>query len=89
MTATYSLIFANKDIQNLPIARISRFLTSMTQNSYIQSMHVGEVLALALGFGLSTLAVFARIYTKVRLTQTFKQEDCKFAGLKSFRAEYS
>ena len=52
-------------------------------------MHVGEVLALALGFGLSTLAVFARTYTKVRLTQTFKKEDCKFAGLKRFRAEYS
>ncbi|KAM0802187.1 hypothetical protein BDR22DRAFT_971639 [Usnea florida] len=47
----------------------------MTQTSYLQSMRVGEVLALALGFGLSTLAVFARTYTKVRLTKTFKKED--------------
>ena len=52
-------------------------------------MRVGEVLALALGFGLSTLAVFARTYTKVRLTKTFRKEDCKFAGLKRFRAKYS
>ena len=61
----------------------------MTQNSYNQSLHVGEVLAIALGFGLSTLAIFARTYTKVRLTQTFMKEDCKFAGPKLFRAECS
>lgn len=40
-----------------------------------KSIHVGEVLALALGFGLSTLAVFARTYTKLRLTKSFLKED--------------
>lgn len=52
----------------------------MTQSSVsINSLHVGEVLAVALGFGISTLAVCARIYTKVRLVKSLKSEDCEFA----------
>lgn len=56
-----------------------------------KSIHVGEVLALALGFGLSTLAVFARTYTKLRLTKSFLKEDCRFAPPKHLRiqTEYS
>ncbi|KAF6241446.1 hypothetical protein HO173_000156 [Letharia columbiana] len=48
----------------------------MTQSSLSRhSLHVGEVFTLALGFGISTLAVCARIYTKMRLTKTMMKED--------------
>lgn len=30
------------------------------------------------GFGLSTLVVLARLYTKSRITKKLKMEDCKF-----------
>ena len=54
----------------------------MTQSQVsMHSLHVGEVLALALGFGISTLAVCARIYTKVRLTKNLRSEDCEFAPM--------
>ena len=41
------------------------------------SLRVGEVLALALGIGISTLTVCARLYTKIRLTGTMLKEDCE------------
>ena len=41
------------------------------------SLRSGEVLALALGLGISTLTVCARMYTKIRLTETVLKEDCK------------
>ena len=54
----------------------------MTQNvNSIHSLHVGEVFTLALGLGISTLAVFARVYTKIRLVKTMVKEDCKFTPL--------
>jgi hypothetical protein len=40
-------------------------------------LRVGEVLTLALGFGLSTLAICARLYTKVRIDRKMMIEDCK------------
>lgn len=56
----------------------------MIQNPVsIQALRVGEVLTLALGFGMSTLAVLARVYTKTRLTRKMMMEDCEFASLVS------
>ena len=43
----------------------------------LHGLQVGEVWALALGCSLSTFAVLARIYTKLRLTRTMLGEDCK------------
>jgi hypothetical protein len=42
------------------------------------SIRVGEILTLVCGFGLSTLVVLARLYTKTRITKKWKMEDCKF-----------
>ena len=42
------------------------------------SLRSGEVLALALGLGISTLTVCARMYTKIRLIGTVLKEDCEF-----------
>ncbi|KAM0806447.1 hypothetical protein BDR22DRAFT_968475 [Usnea florida] len=39
------------------------------------SLRLGELFALALGFVLSTLAVFARVYTKMRLLRPMLMED--------------
>ena len=47
----------------------------------LHSLRLGELFALALGFGLSTLAVSARIYTKKYLTRTMRMEDCEFIPL--------
>ena len=41
------------------------------------SLRGGEVLALGLGLGISTLAVCARMYTKIRLIGTVLKEDCE------------
>ncbi|MCJ1315362.1 hypothetical protein MMC15_000679 [Xylographa vitiligo] len=40
-----------------------------------RSLRVGEILALTLGFGLSTLAVSARTYTKARIMRKVNAED--------------
>lgn len=49
----------------------------MSSQVYIPSaLRIGEVVALALGFGLSTFAVFARLYTQKCLTKSIKIEDC-------------
>ena len=45
------------------------------------SLRLGELFALALGFVLSTLAVFARVYTRMRLFRPMLKEDCEFASL--------
>ena len=42
------------------------------------SLRCGEVLTLALGLGISTLTVCARIYTKIRLIGAVLKEDCGF-----------
>ena len=42
------------------------------------SLRGGEILALGLGLGISTLAVCARMYTKIRLIGTMLKEDCGF-----------
>ena len=47
----------------------------------LHSLRLGELFALAFGFGLSTLAVSARVYTKMRLTRTMGKEDCELAPL--------
>ena len=41
------------------------------------SVHLGEVFALAFGLGFSSLAVAARVYTKMRLTNNMGKEDCE------------
>ena len=43
----------------------------------IRSLHLGEIFAFALGFGISTLAVSARVYTKKRLLNSMGKEDCE------------
>ena len=59
-----------------------RFLAIMTQGQVsLHSLRLGELFALALGFVLSTLAVFARVYTKMRLVRPMLKEDCEFASL--------
>jgi hypothetical protein len=39
------------------------------------SLRIGQVLTLLLGFGLSTLAICARVYTKVRIDRRMLIED--------------
>ncbi|KAL8706502.1 MAG: hypothetical protein Q9201_000434 [Fulgogasparrea decipioides] len=39
------------------------------------SLRVGEVFTVAFGFGLSTVAICARIYTKLRIVRNFLSED--------------
>lgn len=54
----------------------------MSQSSVsLHSLRLGEVFAVALGFGFSLLAVAARVYTKIRLTRSMKKEDCGFTSL--------
>lgn len=70
----------------------SHFLASMTQSPISRhSVRVGEVLTLVMGFGISTLAVCARIYTKMRIIKTFVAEDCELAPLcdSRFQAVFS
>ena len=58
------------------------FLAIMTQGQVsLHSLRLGELFALALGFVLSTLAVFARVYTRTRLFRPMLKEDCEFALL--------
>jgi hypothetical protein len=40
-------------------------------------MRVAQVFTLALGLGLSTAAIGARIYVKLRIWRQFLSEDCK------------
>ena len=40
------------------------------------SMRIGEIFTVLLGFGLATLAIGARTYTKLRITRKFLSEDC-------------
>ncbi len=57
----------------------------MTQGVvFPHSLRLGEVFALALGLGLSTLAVSARVYTKSKITKTMGREDCECAPLNEF-----
>ena len=59
-----------------------QFRANMTQSPIsIHSLYLGEVFALALGFSFTSLAVAARVYTKIRLTSTMGKEDCEFASL--------
>ena len=54
----------------------------MTQGQVsFHSLRLGELFALALGFVLCTLAVFARVYTRTRLFRPMLKEDCEFASL--------
>lgn len=41
------------------------------------SLRAGEYATLILGFGLSTICVVTRMYTKARLLKSLKSEDCK------------
>lgn len=51
----------------------------MSQSSVsLHSLRLGEVFALALGFGFSLLAIAVRVYTKLRLTKSMRNEDCGF-----------
>ena len=44
------------------------------------SLRIGEYLTVLLGFGLSTIAICARIFTKWRITRKFLSEDCKLSA---------
>ena len=67
-------------VEQSPNSRQS--LANMTQSPVsLHSLHLGEVFALALGFGLSFLAVAARVYTKMCLTRSMRKEDCQFTSL--------
>ena len=46
-----------------------------------RSLQIGEALAAALGFGISTMTVLARLYTRIILTKSMKIEDCMFFDL--------
>ena len=48
-----------------------------SQLSLTRSLRNEEISTLVLGLGLTTLAMFARIYTKLRLTKCMRREDCK------------
>jgi hypothetical protein len=50
----------------------------MTSVVIPHSLRVGEIVTLVLGFGLSTLAVAARVYTKFHIMRDKKLEDCKY-----------
>lgn len=41
------------------------------------SMRIGQIFTVLLGFGLSSLAVGVRLYTKSRITRKFLSEDCE------------
>lgn len=41
------------------------------------SLRVGEVFIVGLGFVLSTVAICAPVYTKLRIVRKFLLEDCK------------
>lgn len=41
------------------------------------SLRVAEIFTVILGFGLATIAISARIYTKLRVVRNFLLEDCK------------
>ena len=49
------------------------------------SLRIGQYLSMILGFGLSTLAVGARVYTKLRISRKFLLEDCKLSPLRDAR----
>ena len=56
-----------------------RHFEIMTKTQLVPtSIRIGEVITLLLCFVLPTLAVFARMYTKVRLLKDVRLEDCKF-----------
>ena len=41
------------------------------------SMRLGEIFAVFLGLGLSTITIGARVYVKSRVLKKFFSEDCK------------
>lgn len=41
------------------------------------SLRIAEVLTVALGLGLSTIAICSRMYTRLRIAGGFLSEDCK------------
>ena len=41
-----------------------------------QSLQIGEAVATALGFAISTITVLARLYTRITITRSMKIEDC-------------
>lgn len=64
------------------MASVFQFVGDMGQNSgSLHSPDAGDYFAFALGFGLCSLAVFARVYTKMRPTKTMRKEDCKSSSL--------
>ena len=64
------------------LSKTRLFLANMSQSSVsLHSLRLGEVFAVALGFGFSFLAVATRVYTKMRLIRPMKKEDCEFTSL--------
>lgn len=44
------------------------------------SLRLGEIFAVLLGLGLSTITIGARVYVKSRVLKKFLSEDCKSLG---------
>ena len=42
-----------------------------------RSLRLGEIFAVLLGLGLSTITISARVYVKARVLRKFLSEDCK------------
>ena len=56
----------------------AEYLTAMLEKIVIpHPLRTGEVFGLTLGFGLSTIAVSIRLYTKAFLARSLKAEDCE------------
>ena len=53
--------------------------------SLIRSLRYAEISTLVLGLGFTTLAMAARIYTKLHLTKVMRREDCKCRNIWSAR----
>ena len=61
------------------LQKVAKSVPNMSQSQIsMHSLHLGEIFALALGFSFSSLAVAARVYTKMRLTSIMGKEDCEF-----------
>ena len=43
------------------------------------SLRTGEIVTFTLGLGLSTLAVSARVYTRMCITRKVRLEDCRLS----------
>lgn len=63
---------------------VNFFLVVMTSHIVLpRSLRIAEVFTVLLGLGLSTIAIGARIYMKLRVSRQFHSEDCKIVAIGS------